>query len=61
MQWHEDPLGQFGPQAACRHCGRGLWCRAGAWVDYDGSGACAVAHLTHEPMPAGLRGAPPRP
>lgn len=68
--WNEDPLGQTGPQAACRGCGRGLWPRGQNWADRDGIEVCVKApleaaghgerpaYVLHEPMPAGLRGAP---
>jgi hypothetical protein len=69
--WQEDPPGQSGPQATCRGCQKGLWARGSNWADADGIEVCikAVARLSsepgerpvyvfHEPMPAGLRGAP---
>lgn len=62
--WHEDPLGELASDALCMHCGRGLWSRPWGWADWDGSVVCVRAGLTsdkhvhHEPMPAGLRGAP---
>lgn len=70
LVWHEDPLGQHGPHASCRGCGRGLWPRGENWSDADGIEVCVKAPLEavgqgerpdyvfHEPMPAGLRGAP---
>jgi len=69
--WHEDPLGQLGPVATCRGCGKGLWARGVRWSDQDGFEVCVKAALgdighgpqawapvLHEPMPVGLRGAP---
>jgi hypothetical protein len=69
--WNADPLGQLGPAASCQGCGKGLWPRGENWADADGFEVCVkiVARLStepgerpvyvlHQPMPAGLRGAP---
>jgi len=68
--WNEDPLGQRGFVAKCRGCDRGLWPRGERWADADGFEVCVKAplgdighgqrpdYVFHEPMPAGLRGAP---
>ena len=67
--WHVDPLGQFGPEAACCGCGKGLWRRGDRWADQDGIEVCIKAppgqprpdFVFHEPFPAGFRGAPVAP
>jgi hypothetical protein len=56
--------------ASCQHCARGIWRRPWGWEDGDGVTVCIKAPLEniglgirpdyvgHQPMPAGLRGAP---
>ncbi len=68
--WHEDPMGQSGPQASCKGCEESLWHRGGRWADEAGIEVCVKAppevighgqrpdYVFHEPMPAGLRGSP---
>jgi hypothetical protein len=68
--WNEDPLGQLGPQAKCQGCEKGLWPRGENWSDADGFEVCIKVplkdtgtgqrpdYVLHQPMPAGLRGAP---
>jgi hypothetical protein len=68
--WSEDPLPEFGPEAKCRGCERGLWRRGEGWADADGIEVCVKApleaiaglhrpdYVRHAPMPPGLRGAP---
>ncbi len=49
-----------GQMALCRHCGSKLHQAAGFWVDADGSAVCMRGpdRVPHQPMPAGMRGAP---
>jgi hypothetical protein len=68
--WREDILAAENPPLACRHCYRGIWSRQRdgvlVWEDTDRSVVCmdgcrcgaTRAVVTHEPLPAGLRGAP---
>jgi hypothetical protein len=70
LVWDSDPLGILGPEAACMHCGRGIWLRPWGWADADGLVVCVKApaeqivsgqvpnYVVHQPMPAGLRGSP---
>lgn len=55
------------PEATCRGCEAGLWRRGDRWADENGIEVCvkkplamlgAGNYIFHEPMPAGLRGAP---
>lgn len=69
----DAPLGSLDEErhASCRHCGALLTkLRLGHWMDPNGIMVCVKAPLSsigqgrvpnwllHEPMPAGLRGAP---
>jgi len=51
--------------ATCRHCGRHIFRTTTCWIDADGFTACVKGKLgvphsfvVHQPMPAGLQGAP---
>jgi hypothetical protein len=69
-RWTLDLLPDDVPRANCRGCGTGIALLAGYWADVSGMTVCVKAPLEdtgngelpdyvfHEPMPAGLRGAP---
>jgi hypothetical protein len=68
--WNQDPLGVLGPAATCRGCDHSLWRRGERWADSAGVEVCIKVRLEdaghgqrpdyvfHQPLPAGLRGAP---
>jgi hypothetical protein len=69
--WTRNPPGARPGGTFCRGCGKPVWIGAGEyWEDADGLSVCVKAPLEdagqgrcpgfvfHEPMPAGLRGAP---
>ena len=70
VEWSEDPTGKLGKSdAVCRGCDKPLWQRGDSWSDSAGIEVCIKLRLEdigtdppsyvfHEPMPAGLRGAP---
>jgi hypothetical protein len=45
------------PEAWCRGCERALWRAGSCWEDVDRGRFCRPG-VRHEPLPAGLRGAP---
>lgn len=66
----EERPGESWPKALCRGCDAAIWRLPGAaaqevWEDADGVNVCVKAgevpasgYVFHQPMPAGLRGAP---
>lgn len=68
--WPEEPPGARSPEALCRGCGAlirrlPLASVREVWEDIDGVTVCVKAaevpasgYVFHQPMPAGLRGAP---
>jgi hypothetical protein len=71
--WTEEPPGARLPEATCRGCGAAIRRSAAGtelWEDPDGITVCVKAglgsigsgrpadYVYHQPMPAGLRGAP---
>lgn len=71
VMWDPGILGDDGPTANCRGCGKGIRPGpTGFWQDVDGIVVCVKArpedidwgsppgYVFHQPMPEGMRGAP---